>query len=54
MDLAESNVHTDNGEPFGASVCRDERIFAACNNDPTAHAEIMAIRAACTELNTVQ
>ncbi|NYT46633.1 MAG: nucleoside deaminase [Candidatus Methanofishera endochildressiae] len=60
IDLAENNVHTGNGGPFGAILCRDEKIIATCsnnvtyNNDPTAHAEIMAIRAACTELNTFQ
>ena len=58
IDLAESNAYTGNGGPFAAIVCRDQKIIAACtnnvtcNNDPTAHAEIMAIRTACAELNT--
>ena len=60
IDLAEKNVHTGNGGPFGAIICLDQKIIAACcntvtgNNDPTAHAEIMAIRTACTQLNTFQ
>ena len=46
------------GGPFGAVVCRDGRILGEGRNqvgpgrDPTAHAEVMAIRAACTELGT--
>jgi guanine deaminase len=46
------------GGPFGALVARgDEVVAVACNrvlsrNDPTAHAEIEAIRAACAKLST--
>jgi tRNA(Arg) A34 adenosine deaminase TadA len=48
------------GGPFGALVVRDGAIVAAaCNqvtsqNDPTAHAEVQAIRAACRALGTFQ
>lgn len=51
-------VRTGAGGPFGAAVVRGSEILAvACNrviarNDPTAHAEIEAIRAACARLGT--
>ena len=55
--LSEENV-TNGGGPFGAVIARDGKIVAAgvnrvtANNDPTAHAEVSAIRAACEKLNT--
>ncbi|WP_405218960.1 nucleoside deaminase [Agrococcus sp. Ld7] len=55
--LAAENVH-DGGGPFGALVVTAEgRAFEGVNrvtasNDPTAHAEVTAIRAACTGLGT--
>ena len=48
----------NNGGPFGAVIVKDGKIIASSNNkvtsnnDPTAHAEVMAIRKACKKLNT--
>ena len=45
------------GGPFGCVIVKDNQIIAeghnqvTSNNDPTAHAEIVAIRNACTKLN---
>lgn len=58
--LATENVESGRGGPFAALVVRDGRIVAECTNtvttscDPTAHAEINAIRAACRELGVFQ
>ncbi|WP_408898398.1 nucleoside deaminase [Nocardioides sp. R1-1] len=55
--LATTNVAAGGG-PFGALVVRDGAVVAEGQNrvtrdlDPTAHAEVMAIRAACAELGT--
>ena len=46
------------GGPFGAVIVRDGRVLARASNsvtllnDPTAHAEVSAIRAACASLGT--
>lgn len=59
VDLASSNVR-EGGGPFGALIVKNQQIIAACGNrvstnlDPTAHAEIMAIRAACSQLGDFQ
>ena len=51
--LSVENVHTGHGGPFGAVVVREEQIIGSGknlvlrDNDPTAHAEVVAIRGAC-------
>jgi len=58
--LALLNVRSGQGGPFAALVVKDGRIIAegvngvTATNDPTAHAEVMAIRAACRALGTFQ
>lgn len=60
IELAQQGIDANDGGPFGAVVVRDGRIIGeGCNrvtstNDPTAHAEIVAIRAACQKLNGFQ
>jgi len=55
ISLATQNVSRGGG-PFGALVVRDDVVLSTGTNqvtptlDPTAHAEIVAIRRACTEL----
>ena len=55
--LSEQNLQLAHGGPFGAIIVQDGNIIARGWNqvlklkDPTAHAEIMAIRNACTELD---
>jgi tRNA(Arg) A34 adenosine deaminase TadA len=58
--LAVENVRSGGGGPFGALVVRDGTVLATGVNavtrlnDPTAHAEVMAIRAACEALGSFQ
>lgn len=58
--LAVESVKLRGGGPFSALVVKSDRVVATginlvtASNDPTAHAEIVAIRAACRELNTFQ
>ncbi len=56
--LAVENVTSGRGGPFGAVIVKDGVVIAAkankvtATNDPTAHAEITAIRAACAALGS--
>jgi guanine deaminase len=58
--LAADNLKTGKGGPFGAVVVKDGKIVGrggnsvTSTNDPTAHAEVNAIRDACKHLNTFQ
>ena len=60
LKLARSNIANGNGGPFGAVIVKDGKIIAkganevTSSNDPTAHAEIVAIRKACKVLGTFQ
>lgn len=60
IKLAEKGVDSNSGGPFGAVVVKDNEIIAegfnsvTSTNDPTAHAEIIAIREACKKLNSFQ
>jgi tRNA(Arg) A34 adenosine deaminase TadA len=57
-ELADSNIVTKVGGPFGAVVVKDGKIIGRgsnhvlSNNDPTAHAEVMAIRDACKNIGS--
>ena len=52
-----NNVLTNHGGPFGAVVVKEGKIIGTgrnevtATNDPTAHAEVQAIRNACQYLN---
>ncbi len=56
VDLAVENVTLGRGGPFGAVIVRDGEVIATgvnrvtATNDPTAHAEVTAIREACQVL----
>ena len=58
--LARNGMDHNEGGPFGAIVVQDGVIIGLGNNrvtstnDPTAHAEVVAIREACRHLNTFQ
>jgi tRNA(Arg) A34 adenosine deaminase TadA len=58
--LAGENLENGYGGPFGCVVVKDGKIIASAfnevvrTNDPTAHAEILAIRRACKVLNSHQ
>ena len=58
IELSEKNLTKMDGGPFGACVVKDGKIIGKGsnhvlkNNDPTAHAEIMAIRDACKNIKS--
>ena len=60
IELAQNGVDNNQGGPFGCVIAKDGRIVGeGCNEvtstkDPTAHAEVVAIRNACSNLNAFQ
>ncbi len=58
IEMAEANVQSGKGGPFGAVVVMNKEVVGRGvnrvteRNDPTAHAEVMAIRDACQRLGT--
>jgi guanine deaminase len=58
--LSQKSIDKNEGGPFGCIVVKDDVIIGRGNNqvtstnDPTAHAEVVAIRDACKNLNTFQ
>jgi len=60
IELAQNGIDAEAGGPFGAIVVKDGAIIGegwnqvTSTNDPTAHAEIVAIRAACKKLDSFQ
>jgi guanine deaminase len=60
IQLSLNNVISDNGGPFGAVIVRGGEIVAegvnrvTTSNDPTAHAEVVAIREACAKLGVFE
>ena len=60
IELAQAGVDSNLGGPFGCVIVKDGEIVGEGNNqvtssnDPTAHAEIVAIREACRNLSSFQ
>ncbi|MEM9830161.1 MAG: nucleoside deaminase [Bacteroidota bacterium] len=60
IDLAREGMRANIGGPFGAIVVKDQEIVGRGQNqvtsshDPTAHAEVVAIRDACRKLDTFE
>ena len=58
INMADKNMLSKKGGPFGAIITRDSKIIAQAgntvnaDNDPTAHAEVNVIRLACKKLKT--
>ena len=59
VDLSEQAVDGKKGGPFGAVIVREGKIIGSSGNcvfkdiDPTAHAEVMAIRDACKNMQSI-
>lgn len=60
IELSKKGMDNNAGGPFGAIVVKDGKIISegfnkvTSSNDPTAHAEVVAIREACEKLNSFQ
>lgn len=60
IELSKASVYSGKGGPFGCVIVKDGKIVGEGNNqvtstnDPTAHAEVVAIRDACKNLNSFQ
>ncbi|WP_100627641.1 nucleoside deaminase [Algoriphagus formosus] len=60
ITLAQAGMEAEKGGPFGCVIVKDGKIIGKGsnnvlkNNDPTAHAEVVAIRDACKTLNHFQ
>jgi len=60
IDMAKKGMQNNEGGPFGAVIVKDGKIIGRGNNkvtstnDPTAHAEVTAIRDACKNLGNFQ
>ena len=60
IELSRRGMEQGNGGPFGCVITKNNEIIAqgfnmvVSSNDPTAHAEIVAIRNACRKLNSFQ
>jgi len=60
IELSRQGMTKEHGGPFGSVIVRSDKIVGqGCNmviatNDPTAHAEIIAIREACKRLKSFQ
>ena len=60
IELAAKSAKSGKGGPFGAVIVKDGKVIAKAHNtvttstDPTAHAEVNAIRKACRKLKTFQ
>ena len=58
IELAEESIRKHEGGPFGACIVKNGEVvgrgrnMVLKNNDPTAHAEVMAIRDACSNLGS--
>ncbi len=60
IELARLGMESGNGGPFGSVVVKDGKVIGegsnevTSTNDPTAHAEVVAIRRACQHLGTFE